>query len=115
MKVLVELRPEDAKGNKFIDCNNCAMARAVKRVLKPNLKVNEGVDEFWFLDVKKDGTRTVVVVDHEEFGEHDFNKLKSLPDGSFMVYEMNIPERFLLERVVKNHEMKKEGIQNATK
>jgi len=99
MKVLVTLYPEDAKGNKFLDCRDCAMARAVCRLLKPNYTVSEGG---WELDIWHKTKTNRYVVKHKDFVASDFYKLKNLSKGSFMVYEMDIPKEYLKDEITAN-------------
>lgn len=92
MKVLVTLYPKDAQGNQFVDCKDCAMSRAVKRVIKPELTVFEGIHNCLIMK-----GHAMSWIPHQVFDITSFSKLKSSPKGSFMVYEMDIPKEFLNE------------------
>lgn len=86
MKVLVEVRHEDTFDTEFTSCGDCAVARAVKRVVKKGLYVAEGGSEV--------SVGTTYNIYHEDFDVHMFSKLKDTP-GSFHVLEMNIPKEYL--------------------
>ena len=106
MKILVTLYPSDAEGNRFQDCLDCAMSRGVKRLVKSNVRVIQGVSHAW---VGGEFIR------HENFGLENFKKLKFLPAGSFMVYEMDIPEQLLKDEIIQNYKSKVKETSNVTK
>jgi len=98
MKVLVEIRQEDTVDTDFASCENCAFAKAVKRILIPNVQVSEST-----CDISLQINRKMVYVQHALFRIRDFKKLNRLPQGSFMIYEMDIPEEFLNETWLNKH------------
>ncbi len=107
MNVLVTLYPEDAQGNRFFDCRDCAMSRAVKRILKPEYDVLEGGTQLYITsnDVHKDIPRCQVY--HKGFDIGTFEKLRDLSKGSFMVYEMYIPKQYLKDGITKKDQKDK--------
>jgi len=86
MKLLIEVRKEDTIGNSFVNCSDCAVARAVKRVIKKGVFVSEGVNSIWIDSVR---------VFHEQFSCKNFRDLKKSPNGTVHILEMDIPEQFL--------------------
>jgi len=93
MKILVEIQKKDTQGNDFENCNDCAITRAVRRVIKKEYRVTEGVNHITLYDNEEIGGFTEVP--HQDFLPKDFDKLKDSPEGTVCIYEMDIPKKYL--------------------
>jgi len=100
MKLLIEIKKEDTIGNDYTDCGNCAIAKAVKRVVKNNVYVSEGVYATRF---NFGGLDNNVIVLHDEFNSSNFYDLQRSPNGTIHILEMDIPKRFLKGESLKCH------------
>lgn len=92
MKVLIEVRHADTLNAEFVDCQNCAVARAVKRVVRAGLYISEGV---CCINI---GSHTIP---HTPFGVAQFGALNRNPD-TMHILEMDIPEEYLSQDYLNN-------------
>lgn len=92
MNVLIEITKSDTVGNKFINCLDCALSRAVKRVVKPNMMVIEGINNVQLCNVEN---KNHVYIPHEIFSSKNYYTLKNAPNGTVHILEMDIPKDYL--------------------